>query len=63
MSVADGNGSIQAVFERRNKDRHMQANRTELIEQAIIHTNAQNFVEVQLNSVCVDQQNTKSFVN
>lgn len=31
LSVVDENGSIQAVFERRNKDRHVQANRTELI--------------------------------
>lgn len=31
LSVVDENGSIQAVFERRNKDRHMQVNRTELI--------------------------------
>lgn len=63
MSVVDESGLIQAVFERRSKDRHMQANRTELIQWAIIHTNAQNFVEVQLNYVCVDQHNTNSFAN
>lgn len=52
--MVDENGSIQAVFERRNKDRHMQVNRTEFMKRTIIPTNAQNFVEVQLNYVYVD---------
>lgn len=31
LSVVDENGSIQAKFERRNKDRHVRGSRTELI--------------------------------
>lgn len=57
------NDSIQAEFERRNKDMHVWGSRSELLEWALNQVNAPNFLAIQLNYAYVDQNGANSFVN